>query len=254
MERRGVFEPSWFEIFEEAFAAALAAVAAFAIAAETATGVEKVCAVDPDYACFDLRSDVEGDVDALAPDAGGQAVSGVVGELNGFGGSAERHGGQDGAEDFLLGDDAGGMDVAEKSGWEIEAARGHGNVGLPAGGAFGDALIDKALDAVELDASDDGADVDGFVEGLADAECVHAIANFGDERLGDAFLHQEAGSGAADLALVEPDAVDEAFDGGVEVGVFENDEGRFAAELEREFFVARRRWLCEWRGRLRWSR
>ena len=181
---------------------------------------------------------MEGDVDVLAPDAGGQAVSGVVGELNGFGGSAERHGGQDGAEDFLLGDDAGGMDVAEKSGWEIEAARGHGNVGLPAGGAFGDALIDKALDAVELNASDDGADVDGFVEGLADAECVHAIANFGDERLGDAFLHQEAGSGAADLALVEPDAVDEAFDGGVEVGVFENDEGRFAAELEREFFVA----------------
>src|SRR5579859_7693338 len=130
------------------------------------------------------------------------------------------------------------MDVAEKSGREIEAAGGHGNVGLPAGGAFGDALIDEALDAIELDASDDGADVDGFIERRADAQSVHAIANFGDERLGDAFLHQEARTGAADLALVEPDAIDEAFDGGVEVGVLENDEWRFAAEFEREFFVA----------------
>src|SRR5579859_5577504 len=130
------------------------------------------------------------------------------------------------------------MDVAEKSGREIEAAGGHGDAGLPAGGAFGYALIDEALNAVELDSGDDGADVDGFVERRADAESVHAIANFGDERLGDAFLHQEAGASAADLALVKPDAVNEAFDGGVEVCVLENNERGFAAEFEREFFVA----------------
>src|SRR5579859_2671284 len=130
------------------------------------------------------------------------------------------------------------MDVAEKSRGEIEAAGGHGDAGLPARGAFGYALIDQTLDAFELDAGDDGADVDGFIERRSDAESVHAIANFGDERLGDALLHQEARTGAADLALVEPDAVDEAFDGGVEVGVFENDERGFAAEFEREFFVA----------------
>src|SRR5579859_8289822 len=99
------------------------------------------------------------------------------------------------------------MDVAEKSRGEIESAGGHGDAGLPAGGAFGDALIDEALDAVELDAGDDGADVDGFVERRADAQSVHAIANFGDERFGDALLHQEARASAADLALVEPDAV-----------------------------------------------
>src|ERR1700722_1361691 len=129
------------------------------------------------------------------------------------------------------------MDVAEESGWEIKTARGHGNAWLPASRAFGDALIDEALDAVELNAGDDGADVDGFVERRADAECVHARADFGDERLGDAFLHQEARAGAANLALVEPDAVDEAFNGGVEVGVFENNERGFAAEFERKFFV-----------------
>src|SRR5277367_7205297 len=129
------------------------------------------------------------------------------------------------------------MDIAQQSWGEIEAAGGHRDLRLPAGGSFGYALIDQALDAVELDAGDDGADVDGFVERRADAEGVHAVADFGDERFGNAFLHQEAGAGAANLALVEPDAVDEAFDGGVEVGVFENDEGGFAAEFERELFV-----------------
>ena len=79
--------------------------------------------------------------------------------------------------------------MLRRVGREIKAAGGHGNVGLPAGGAFGYALIDQALNAVKLDAGDDGADVDGFIERGADAESVHAIANFGDERFGDAFLH-----------------------------------------------------------------
>ena len=232
-----VFEPGWLEIFEEALAAAFAAVTAFAVAAETATGVEEIRAIDPDDACFELRSDLKRNVDAFGPDASGEAVGGVVGELDGFGRCAKGHGGENGAENFLLGDDGSGMDVAEKSGRKIKAARGHGNLRLPAGGAFGDALIHEALNAIELNAGDDGANVDGFIERRADAECVHAVADFGDEGLGDALLHEEARAGAADLALVEPDAVHEAFDGGVEVGILENDEGRFAAELERKFFV-----------------
>ena len=82
-----------------------------------------------------------------------------------------------------------------------------------------------------LDLVDDGADVDGLVEGRAYAEGFHARTDLVVELFGDAFLHEEARAGAADLALVEPDAVDEAFDGGVEVGVVEDDEGRFAAEF-----------------------
>ena len=107
-------------------------------------------------------------------------------------------------------------------------------LGLPAGRAFGDALGDELLDAVVLDLVDDRADVDGFVERRADAEGFHAGADLVVELLGDALLHEQARAGAADLALVEPDAVDEAFDGGVEIGVVEDDEGRFAAELEGE--------------------
>ena len=53
----------------------------------------------------------------------------------------------------------------------------------------------------------------------------------------DRFLHDQARAGAADLALVEPDGVDDAFDRAVEIRVVEDDEGRFAAELERQLFA-----------------
>ena len=55
-----------------------------------------------------------------------------------------------------------------------------------------------------------------------------------DEALGDALLHEQPRAGAADLALVEPDRIDDAFDGAVEIGILEDDEGRLAAELERQ--------------------
>ena len=78
-------EPRWLQIFQQAFPAALAAVAAFAIAAESAGGVEQVGAIDPDHAGFDLRRNVQRNVDALAPHAGGEAVHRVVGQFDRFG-------------------------------------------------------------------------------------------------------------------------------------------------------------------------
>ena len=55
--------------------------------------------------------------------------------------------------------------------------------------------------------------------------------------LGDRLLHDQARAGAADLALVEPDGVDDAFDRAVEIGVVEDDERRLAAELQRQLFA-----------------
>ena len=49
----------------------------------------------------------------------------------------------------------------------------------------------------------------------------------------DAFGDQQPRARAADLTLVEEDAVDDAFDGAVEIGVVEHDERRFAAKLQR---------------------
>ena len=90
---------------------------------------------------------------------------------------------------------------------------------------------------LELSRRDDRADVGRLVERIADAQMAHAGAQFGVERFGDAFRDEQARAGAADLALVEPDGVDEPFDGAVEIGIVEHDEGRFAAELEADSFL-----------------
>ncbi len=131
---------------------------------------------------------------------------------------------------------AAGMHVGEQSG-RVEAALLRQRIArLPAARAFGHAGVDHLANGLKLHRRNDCADVDGLVERRADAQRFHARADFGVERFGDALLHQQARAGAADLALVEPDGVDQAFDGGVEIGVVEDDERRFAAELEREFF------------------
>jgi len=52
--------------------------------------------------------------------------------------------------------------------------------------------------------------------------------------------NQQPRTGAANLSLVEPDAVDEAFHGAIQIGVFKNDERRFAPSSSESFFVALR--------------
>jgi hypothetical protein len=64
-----------FRIGGHAFAPALAAEAGFLVAAEADGGVEVVGRVDPDDAGLEFRRDIEGEVDVLAPDGGGEAVA-----------------------------------------------------------------------------------------------------------------------------------------------------------------------------------
>src|SRR2546426_1816202 len=136
------------------------------------------------------------------------------------------------------------MHVAQQRWRKIQTPRRNGNGGLPAGGSFGDALIDQPLDALELHSRDDGANVDGFVQRRTDSQRIHAILNLADQLVCDALLHQEPGTRAANLPLIEPDAVDEPFHGAIQIGVFKNDEWRFSAKFERKFLVALRRRLA----------
>ena len=53
-----------------------------------------------------------------------------------------------------------------------------------------------------------------------------------EQLLGDRLLDQQPRAGAADVALVEEDAVDDALDRLVDRGVVEDDVGRLAAELQ----------------------
>src|SRR5208282_3501072 len=132
------------------------------------------------------------------------------------------------------------MHVAEQRGGEVETPSRHLGWGLPARGAFGDSLIDEGADALKLHGSDDRTHVDVLVEGRTNAKGAHTAANLVDQDFGDALLHQKARAGAADLSLIEPDTIDQAFDGAVEVGVFENHERGFAAQFERQPLMALR--------------
>ena len=69
--------------------------------------------------------------------------------------------------------------------------------------------------------------------GIANPQGAQPRLELGDERLVDALLDEEPAAGAADLALVEVDAIDDPLDGLVERRVVEDDVRRLAAELER---------------------
>ena len=48
----------------------------------------------------------------------------------------------------------------------------------------------------------------------------------------DTLLHQQSGACTADLALIEPDGIDDTFDRAIEIGILENDEGRLPAQFQ----------------------
>ena len=104
-------------------------------------------------------------VDALAPYASGQSVDRIVGELNRFGRRPEGHCCQHRAENFLLRDDRSGMHIAQQGGSKIEAARGHFELRLPAGCAFGDTLIHQPAYALQLHRGHNRANVDRLIQG-----------------------------------------------------------------------------------------
>ena len=96
--------------------------------------------------------------------------------------------------------------------------------GLPASSSFCYSLLHQPLNAFELHARDDGSDIDRFVERRTYAQAAHAFTHFCKERFPDAFLHQKARTGAANLPLIEPDPINQSFHGTVQVGIFEDDE------------------------------
>ncbi len=83
----------------------------------------------------------------------------------------------------------------------------------------------------------DGPNINTFVQWVTDAQPVHAGAQFLIKPVSDAFLHQEAGSGAADLALIEPDGVNQPFYCRIDVSVVKDDVGRLTAQFEGECFA-----------------
>src|SRR5712671_6599635 len=114
MKRWRVLKPCRLEIFEKPLASTLASITALAITPETAGGIEKICAVNPNYAGFELGRNVQGNIDALAPHAGGQTIHRIVGELDSFARRSKRHCRQHRTENLLLRHHGSRMNIAQQ--------------------------------------------------------------------------------------------------------------------------------------------
>ena len=121
-------------------------------------------------------------------------------------------------------------------------------------GALGLADVGELADLGELLGGVDGADVGVLVERVADAQRRHPPLEAVEHVVGDRLLHQQPRARAADVALVEEDAVDDALDRLVDGGVVEDDVGGLAAELEGDLLVRPGDRLRRSPGRRRWSR
>src|SRR5205807_457306 len=101
-----------------------------------------------------------------------------------------------------------------------------------------DPRLHQLLDLVELLPRVDGPDVGVLVEWIANSEGLEAVLQLVEDRLEHRFLDEQPRSRAAHVALVEVDAVDDAFDGLVEGRVLEHDVGGLPPELEGQPLAA----------------
>src|SRR5580692_3604163 len=143
------------------------------------------------------------------------------------------------------------MHIAQQSGGEVEPTGRHLDLRLPTGCAFGYSLIHETTNAFELHRSDDGANIDRFVQGRTDAERAHAAPNFFHERLRDAFLHQQTRTRTANLSLIEPDSIDQSFDRTVEISVLK-DKKVICRQVPARAVCDSGQLHCESRAQPRW--
>ena len=169
----------------------------------------------------------------------------MVGNLHRLLRRAEGHHCGDGAKDLDIHDSGGWLDVGEDRGRKPVAGARQFTRSLQQRAAFGFSLLNKLGDALQLDGINDGAHVDGFVQRVADAQALHAAAELAEELWRNALLHEDARARTADLALVEPDGIDHAFNRRIEVRILMHDEGGLAAEFERELPSRTRRGLAD---------
>ncbi len=102
--------------------------------------------------------------------------------------------------------------------------------------AFAFRVLDVRLDLPDGAVVDQRAVRDALLVPAADLERLDLLGEQPREGVVDAFLHVDAVRADARLARGAELAGDSAGDGGVEVGVVEDDEWGVAAQLEGEFF------------------
>ncbi len=103
------------------------------------------------------------------------------------------------------------------------------------------AELDVVEDLVELLLRDLGALLGLGIERVADHAALGLFGQPLDEFVVDLLLDEQPAAGRAALAAVEVDGVERSVDGGIQIGVGEDDVGALAAQLERRALRACRR-------------
>ena len=145
-----------------------------------------------------------------------------------MGPEGRRH--QNGAKDFLLHQRVCGLQAGDQGRGIETAARWQG---AGCGEHLAARCSDHVGDACQLFLANDCANVDTFVQGIANTQGFHPRLEFGVEAVGDALLHDQTRPGTADLSLVKEDRVDQALDRAVDICILKYDIWRFATQLER---------------------
>lgn len=203
--------------------------------------VDQVVAVHPDGAGLERVAHTDGRVKILGVHGGGEAVVGVVSELEDLRLVLELGDGADGAEDLLLCDLHLGRHVGEDGRLDEVALVAVALATSLDRRALVTTGLDVAHNAVVLQLADLRA-LEGVVgERVTDLVLLGTLPELSDELVVDALLHEDAGTSAAALPVVVVDAKVDPVDGVVDVGIVEHDVGRLAAQLERHLLQVRRR-------------
>ena len=102
---------------------------------------------------------------------------------------------------------------------------------LPEVRPLGNATRHEFTDRLHLRARVDRANIGVLIHRITDAECGHTVLQSSNEIFGDRLLHQESTPRAADLALIEEDAVDDALHRLVECRILKDNVRRLATKL-----------------------
>ena len=94
-------------------------------------------------------------------------------------------------------------------------------------------VLDEGVDAVDGGHADNGSEDDFTFSGIAARQSCHLGNKFLSESVGHFFVDDDALGRHADLSLVHEGSEGGGIDGGVEVGIIENNERSFAAEFEK---------------------
>src|SRR5262245_58472804 len=230
-------------VLGEAVLAELAADAGLLVAAPLGLGDVGVVVVDPDRAHPQPRRHPLCLAGVLGPHRTGKAVDAVVGDGDGLVLVGEGLDGEHRAEGLLLGDRHATGAAVEDRRQVVEAAVEGGVVGRPATapqhGTLLEPLGDVRRDLLAVGGADQRTGLGLLVARATEPDGLRPLDQPVDERVADALLDQQPGTGRADLAGVEEDGGEGVVERDLEVGVGEDDVGVLAAELERHLLHRR---------------